>query len=878
MRFHYLLYFEAEENLSHNIFSPEEPLNSSLTKYFLNSSFYELQNKKIFDKLKEELVDIIEVIEFFKIELNLNFNNSKEFKFFVLHFTSAIELYHLIGDNYLPIGNEVDKLLDKLNLKLYKIQDIRHTRRFLVNIYIPPNLRNDIRDAMEGVIQNSETSELLIFNCSWQEYPFIFEFYHNFLYNFDEKFTNLIKKYVIEKLSIDHVNWDVHILDFSNRGIIMCPDKDINFEKVSYLLSEAFIQNLYGIYTRISDYFRLYQQKLLNLDEILPKLNYPEFLSNLKLLKINSFGEHPLLYLQDIDRILLKTSENSAERLDPPISEIFGNTPFGYNIYNKVMDDYISLKDELNSAITTLQIIISQKQADKKKIEEKLEVKEKDFIDAFRLALKNKGYIYLEPMNKGGDWAEIFYIYSKDDKDVRVAKVYKETLGRITEATYKSDTKKLMKIEHDNVVKIIDKGILEYNDKQFFFLILEHIRGKNFEEIDSRLFFELPYDERLKYLEQALDGINEFRANFDLHRDLHPGNIMITDENEKFIRKIKIIDPGSSRYFYEPDKEDIDLYSIRKGIFSLFLKQKEIKELEKNNELKSLKFPELRELIKKKILEQSSSDIDVINLDNFLNELFEERDEIDEEIGSIDPNRKHLIFFFASVPDNLKPNNFDFNDESSIKFIKNIHHDLRYTSPYGGMTDYGDILRDFTYQGDFYQADYLRNTDLIFNFARTKVYKNGVITITVAINASTIEDIKRSVRFLGIDDKILKTVWISNDLLSYLIVMWLKLTSTFYSELNFQGLLKLILSIYSGWDLSIVSSSNHRILAGNNINPHSEIDINIKNLRDKAKIFIILKSIFKEILRYFRVDIDEFEKGYGLFKDIVEGYFNTVFK
>ena len=377
MRFHYLLYFEAEENISHNIFSPEEPIKSSLTKYFLNSSLYELQNKKVFDKLKEELVDIIQVIEFFKIELNLNLHNSEGFKFFVLHFTSDIELYHLIGDKYLPIGNEVDKLLDKLNSKIYKNQDIIHTHRFLVNTYIPPDLRDEIGDDMEDVIQNSEKSEFLIFQFSWQNYPFIFEFQHNFSSSFDEKFTKLIKNYIVEKLSIDHVNWDVHVLDFSNRGIIMCPDKDIDFEKVSELLSEAFIQNLYGIYTRISDYFRLYQQKLLNLDEILPKLNYSAYLSNLKLLKVNSFGEFPLLYLQEIDRILLQTSEDSVERLDPPISEIFENSAFGYNIYDKVRGAYISLKDELNSAIATLQIIISQKHTDKDLIEEKLEEKEK---------------------------------------------------------------------------------------------------------------------------------------------------------------------------------------------------------------------------------------------------------------------------------------------------------------------------------------------------------------------------------------------------------------------------------------------------------------------------------------------------------------------
>ena len=377
MRFHYLLYFEAEENISQNIFSLEEPLNSSLTKYFLNSSLYELQNKKIFDKLKEELVDIIQVIEFFKIDLNLNLNNSEGFKFFVLHFTSAIKLYQLIGDNYLPIGNEADKFLNKLSSRLYKIQEIRYTSRFLVNTYIPPNLRDDIRDDMEDVIQNSEKSEFLIFHCSWQKYPFIIEFQHNFSSNFDEKFTKLIKNYIIEKLSIDHVNWDVYVLEFSNRGIIMCPDKEMDFEKVGELLSEAFIQNLLGIYTRISDYFRLYQQKLLNLDEILPKLNYPEFLSNLKLLKSTTFGEFPILYLQEIDRILLFTSVDSVERLDPPISEIFDNSAFGYNIYDKVKGAYISLKDELNSAIATLQIIISQKHADKDLIEEKLEEKEK---------------------------------------------------------------------------------------------------------------------------------------------------------------------------------------------------------------------------------------------------------------------------------------------------------------------------------------------------------------------------------------------------------------------------------------------------------------------------------------------------------------------
>ena len=95
-----------------------------------------------------------------------------------------------------------------------------------------------------------------------------------------------------------------------------------------------------------------------------------------------------------------------------------------------------------------------------------------DFIDAFESALVDKDYKYLEPMNKSGGWAEVFYVYSREDKEVRVAKVYKEPLGRITENIYKSDTKKLLDITHENVVKIIDNGIIEDEDNKYFFQIL----------------------------------------------------------------------------------------------------------------------------------------------------------------------------------------------------------------------------------------------------------------------------------------------------------------------------------------------------------------------------------------------------------------------
>jgi len=511
-------------------------------------------------------------------------------------------------------------------------------------------------------------------------------------------------------------------------------------------------------------------------------------------------------------------------------------------------------------------------------------IRVKKFLDAFKSALEDKDYIYLEPMNKSGGWAEIFYVYSQEHKEVRVAKVYKEALGRITDEIYKSDAKKLMKIEHENVVKIIDKGILEYDDKKYFFLILEHIKGKNFEEIDSRIFLEKTYKERLNYFVQALDGINEFRENFDLHRDLHSGNIMLSDENKNNERKIKIIDPGSSRYFYEPEEEDIDLYSIKEGLINLFLRSEEIKKISESIELKNLDFPELRKLImklsieeeRKIILDHPDSEIDTGNVEFFLEQLNEEREDINEEIGSIDSNRKHLTFSFAMVPIKLNPENFDFNDEKTIKILKNVSNEFRYRNPYSRMYDFDRFLRDFTFHGDWYQADYLRNSDILFNFGRTKIYKNGMISITIAIDAHPVEVLRGSILFLDQDEKLLNSLWIHTDLLAYLIIMWLKLISTIYSKLDFHGILKLILDIYSGWDLSL--AGKNRVLLGNNKNPKSQTDVNIRELEDNTELLRILQSIIKEMLRYFNIDIDNFEQGYSLFNEIIERYFNIVFE
>ncbi len=46
---------------------------------------------------------------------------------------------------------------------------------------------------------------------------------------------------------------------------------------------------------------------------------------------------------------------------------------------------------------------------------------------------------------------------------------------------------------------------------------------------------------------------------------------------------------------------DIDLYSIKQGLFNLFLQEEEINKINESINLRAIEFPELRDLLKKLI-------------------------------------------------------------------------------------------------------------------------------------------------------------------------------------------------------------------------------------------------------------------------------------
>lgn len=273
------------------------------------------------------------------------------------------------------------------------------------------------------------------------------------------------------------------------------------------------------------------------------------------------------------------------------------------------------------------------------------------FIEAFKEELKKRNYIYIAPMNKRGSWAEIFYVFSQIDEELRVAKVYIDPVDTSNKAIYERDAQKLVQYEHDNIVKVYDKGIVGCEKKEYFFLILEHIKGKNLEEIGGSLFIDRPVKDRVQFFIQFLNGIAIYRDDFEIHNDLHFGNVLISEESKIKEKKIKIIDPGSSKYTYKSDVEDYDLYLIKRQFLDFFFRPEELNQIGGTEDLGKLSFYDLKELFGTELqkAQEVVSNEEILekclnSLENIINFYFKNIDESSKNpLGDIPKKRQRKI-------------------------------------------------------------------------------------------------------------------------------------------------------------------------------------------------------------------------------------------
>ena len=96
------------------------------------------------------------------------------------------------------------------------------------------------------------------------------------------------------------------------------------------------------------------------------------------------------------------------------------------------------------------------------------------------------------------------------------------------------------KMNHPNIVKLIDKGVTNHKQPFFVFEFINGITLKDFISGQKKLSTSLVKE----VMSQVLDAINHFSSKGVIHCDLKPQNIMIT--NNRLQKQVKIIDFGSS--------------------------------------------------------------------------------------------------------------------------------------------------------------------------------------------------------------------------------------------------------------------------------------------------------------------------------------------
>ncbi|MBD3255522.1 MAG: protein kinase [Candidatus Lokiarchaeota archaeon] len=174
-----------------------------------------------------------------------------------------------------------------------------------------------------------------------------------------------------------------------------------------------------------------------------------------------------------------------------------------------------------------------------------------------------------------GQNGDLLLIVNKIDGELRVLKVYRDPVSIINEADLIEDAKKLAKFKNTNIVKLFETGNLMFEGERYFFIIMEYIERKSFGELIPVVFREkTSFNERLNLFTELLETIISFRKDYELHNDLHPGNIMLYTECGE--RKIKIIDFGTSKDTYNTGKQDYDIYMLRNNILDIFVTSDEL--------------------------------------------------------------------------------------------------------------------------------------------------------------------------------------------------------------------------------------------------------------------------------------------------------------
>lgn len=127
---------------------------------------------------------------------------------------------------------------------------------------------------------------------------------------------------------------------------------------------------------------------------------------------------------------------------------------------------------------------------------------------------------------------------------VAIKFVHAYWLGRDGEMRFRSEGRLLGRLDHPNIARLIDAGVLD--DAQPY-LVLEYVEGEPIDAYCDRL--ELGIESRVTLFMGVLAAVGHAHSHLIIHRDLKPANVFVTREGT-----VKLLDFGIAKLL-TPDGE-----------------------------------------------------------------------------------------------------------------------------------------------------------------------------------------------------------------------------------------------------------------------------------------------------------------------------------
>ena len=147
---------------------------------------------------------------------------------------------------------------------------------------------------------------------------------------------------------------------------------------------------------------------------------------------------------------------------------------------------------------------------------------------------------------------------------VAIKFILKKTLNEMDEPTRDATVKRFHKeaamavsVKHSNVIETLDFGFHEGSP----FIVMEYFPGEDLGQIRDGLIEEeskMSWEWLGPVLMKVCDGMDAVHRINLMHRDLKPGNIMVSSEDTEAgtITRVKVVDFGLAKHIYEQGKGD----------------------------------------------------------------------------------------------------------------------------------------------------------------------------------------------------------------------------------------------------------------------------------------------------------------------------------